>query len=288
MYKPTYLIQYDSHSPIAVSLVGRKAARLLELRNAGLSVPPFFVVSSQAWSAYCEPLIKGFESFLRQRGNLDDQSLSQLGLSIRNAVVAITFTDQFRDELQKLLADQYSSHTLAVRSSALSEDQPTKSFAGVYDSYLDVKPEDVEFNILRCWASAFSLRALRYSLDAVTSSFRMAVIVQQMRHFDLSGVVFTVDPVARRHTLVEVASVSTPESIVSGALTPARLIFDNHLDLVDTSGDESISVACARRIAAVGQTVETLFGAPQDIEFGVKGEDIVLLQSRPITTLDLR
>ena len=89
---------------------------------------------------------------------------------------------------------------VAVRSSAVSEDGLTASFAGQQESYLNVPGGDAVLDRVReCWASFFSPRALFYRAQkAVLADTRMAVVVQEMVQADKSGVMFTVDPIRNR------------------------------------------------------------------------------------------
>lgn len=123
---------------------------------------------------------------------------------------------------------------VAVRSSGLREDSAAQSFAGQHDTVLDVcGDEDVLDAVLRCWASLWSDRATVYrDTDAPDA---LAVVVQEMIHTDVSGVMFTVDPVnPRPHRLVVEACQGLGEGLVSGQVSSDFFVVDDEkLEVVE-------------------------------------------------------
>jgi pyruvate,water dikinase len=143
-----------------------------------------------------------------------------------------------------------------------------------------------------CWASFFSPRALFYrGQKAVLGDTRMAVVVQEMVAADKSGVLFTVDPIrGRAGCLVIEAAHGLGESIVSGEVIPDHYVVSrSDGSLVDEfladTGQRVLGEKELNRLASLGLRLEEFFGSPQDVEWSIRGGDVFLLQSRPITTL---
>ncbi len=169
---------------------------------------------------------------------------------------------------------------VSVRSSASCEDSKKMSFAGQFDTFLNVDSEDDLFDsIKKCWDSVNSGRVKAYAGDMKIS---MAVIVQKMLDPELSGVMFTLDPIYNKHILIEAAP-GLGDNIVSGRITPSNfLIHRETFEIVDQKNMHGIDEGLIEKIAGIGKEIEHLYNSPQDIEFAVK-KKVYILQSRPIT-----
>ena len=120
----------------------------------------------------------------------------------------------------------------------------------------------------------------------------MAVVVQEMVIADKSGVLFTVDPIrGRAGCMVIEAARGLGESIVSGELIPDHYVLSRHdgsmVDefLADPANSRVLTEQELQQLRALGTRLEEFFGSPQDVEWSIRGDDVLLLQSRPITTL---
>lgn len=207
------------------------------------------------------------------------------------------------------------SPRVAVRSSAIDEDSASSSFAGQHDTYLNVSKIDaVADAVQRCWHSVKSERALEYrrqqGLRAEGAS--LAVLVQQFIPADISGIVFSANPItgSRDESLIN-ASWGLGESIVSGTVTPdAYIVRNSDLSILDSQisdkhvmtvavdgGTSEVDVPLDRRylsvldegqiasIARLALALQEAMGWPVDVEWAYWGADLYLLQCRPITTL---
>ena len=256
------------------SLVGRKAAALGSLVQAGFPVPSGMCIPTDIYRSWRELAAQGLPPGL----------LTAL--------------------IQALPMDQ----PLAVRSSAVLEDLPDASYAGRYATFLNVTgPAALEQAVLGCWKSYESVHA------GTLSEGGMAVLIQPLLDAECAGVCFSVDPVRLRPDLLLVTSSwGLGAGVVSGSIPSdtARLrrrdlrveeilVADKHSALrpapsggvmtVNTSVDRR-TIACLQdswleRIGQYGLTIEQLFGAPQDIEWAVADGLLWILQSRPITAL---
>lgn len=206
---------------------------------------------------------------------------------------------------------------VAVRSSATAEDLEGASFAGQQDTYLNVKGNsELLKNIKKCFASLFTSRATYYrnkkGFDHTKVS--LAVVVQKMIDSEKSGVMFSKDPSYKNNNLIIEAVWGLGEGIVSGTVTPDKYILSQELELIDkkilnkrlaitrdSSGAKAVvklktEIANAqvlknhelRRLGEIALKLEEHYQKPQDIEFAIEGEEIYIVQTRPITTIETR
>lgn len=182
---------------------------------------------------------------------------------------------------------------LAVRSSATAEDLPEASFAGQQDTFLDVRGLDaVLAAVVECWSSLWTERAISYrARNAVPQDgVSLAVVVQEMVAAEVSGVLFTADPLTghRGHTVVD-AVPGLGEKLVSGQVTPDHFLVETASGAVleRSTQDERPTLSDAQLGALVdlGRRVADSFGGPQDVEWTRVGDTLQLVQARPITSL---
>ncbi|MBO4798582.1 MAG: PEP/pyruvate-binding domain-containing protein, partial [Candidatus Methanomethylophilaceae archaeon] len=241
----------------------------------------------------------------------DEDSLEKASAKIKEMIINAEIPGAEIDTLKKELSGMEGRY-FAVRSSAVAEDLADASFAGQQDTYLNVEKHDITGKVLVCWSSYWNARAMKYRHDASKDhlSQGMAVVIQKMVSSDISGVMFTSDPVTGEdHTVIE-ASWGLGESIVSGLVTPDRYVVsgngevteavirskDQGFYLVDGANrqveipPEKASARCAddeilKTIAEQGRKLKDRFGCPQDVEWAAENGRVYILQSRAITTL---
>ncbi|NIJ12304.1 pyruvate,water dikinase [Saccharomonospora amisosensis] len=307
------------------TLAGGKGANLGELASASMPVPPGFVVTAQAYRDSMDA--GGVRAELRELvakiGDDVEAASQRLQALVRKAGVAPQVAAAVRQAYHELGGSveagaagevgEAGGVTVAVRSSATSEDSPGASFAGMNRSFTNVTgPDALVSAVLSCWESLFGARSLAYRQEqGITDEPIIAVVVQRMVTTDRSGVIFTVDPSTRdRDTLVVEAVLGQGEVLVSGAVEPdtyllskpdakllsTRLGHQNY-EIVRTPGGEKrvelpdgdqpavLRPEEAMELARIGIRVEEHYATPQDIEWAASGDDIWLVQTRPITTL---
>ena len=277
-----------------VQRVGGKAANLSRLADE-YRVPTGFCITPE----YFVQWLKGFE----------EESAHQQALprDLRGAVSR---------EYQKMtIRCEIVEPAVAVRSSALDEDGLSSSFAGQYDTYLNIKgPEAISAAIVKCWNSVGGERMASYRRkhNLPDESLGIAVLVQQLISAGVSGVVFSANPVSGiRDEVMINATWGLGESLVSGKVTPDTWIV-NKADLrvkdrylgekglmtvLAEGGTKEVDVprsqrqavtldeAKIREIAQLAMDLEEEMGWPVDLEFAYQSDDLYLLQCRPITTL---
>lgn len=203
------------------------------------------------------------------------------------------------DDLDAVLADavrRLGAERLAVRSSAAAEDLPDASFAGLYETFLNVDRAGLAPAVRRCFASAGSPRVAGYRGDraprgaAGGGSSAMAVLVQRMVDATAAGVAFTAHPVTGNRDQVVITAVSgLGERLVSGETTGAQWTVE--ADRATLTGPASegggvLSADQAVRVAELARGVADRYARPQDIEWAI-GPDgrLWLVQARPMTAL---
>ncbi|XOV86477.1 MAG: PEP/pyruvate-binding domain-containing protein [Pseudomonadota bacterium] len=302
----------------SLEMLGGKGLSLSRLLAAGFDVPGGFHVTTQA-----------YWQFVREN-NLESRLETAARPRARNGVLAF---DEAEEQAQALILDApmppgvqhaicqayraIGGQNVAVRSSATAEDLPEFSFAGQQDTFLNVQGEDalVE-HIQLCWASLWTSRAISYRFERgfEPRDTAMAVVVQTMVSAEVSGVLFTANPLTgERSEMLVNASYGLGEAIVSGAVTPDTFLIDRVSGQIrertlgakaikivtnGNSGTREESVADAERATAtlndsqlhtlcdIASRVEANFnGQPQDIEWLLAGGEFQLLQSRPVTNL---
>ena len=310
-----------------VPTVGGKGANLGEMTAAGLPVPPGFVLTIDAYEAFCNANELGRRIGAELDGIAPDDpaALSKVSSSLRAMVVGGTMPDALRaaieDAYDALVAPHaaHAAHTrVAVRSSATAEDTAQFSFAGMFESFLNVAGADALVEaVKKCWASTFGARVLYYRISqGMPAEMPVAVIVQRMVDSEKSGVMFTTDPSTRDSSkMVIEAAWGLGESVVQGAVTPDRHVVDKQsLDVlsstiaekeflltwdepskstrrIELAGDPRAKAPVLtpdelRTLATLARRAEQHYGKPQDLEFAIEGKDVYLTQSRPITTLE--
>jgi phosphohistidine swiveling domain-containing protein len=295
---------------------GGKGANLGELISAGLPVPPGFCVTTGAYRrAVAETgLAEAIDEALR---DVRDDDLASAEAA--SAGIGTLFEDlPLPDALAEAILDAYRSlgvPPVAVRSSATTEDLPGASFAGQQATSLNVRGGDELLGaVRRCWASLWSARAIAYRKRQGFHHERaaVAVVVQRLVPAEVSGVLFTANPVTgARHELVINAALGLGEAVVGGLTTPDSFILDHATLKVwerqtgrqevetiltergtterpldpDQAARPTLNDAQLERLGEVGLAIERHFGDPQDIEWAYADGRLWVLQARPITNL---
>ncbi len=312
-----YVLDFLDIDHTHVAVVGGKGAVLGELsRIEGIRVPAGVCVTTDAFQRILAeaPSIDDRRAALSRLEPEDREAIRALSGEIRRAIEQIAIPDDLALTITRAVARLGEHAACAVRSSATAEDLPGASFAGQYDSYLNVRgPAAILQHVSRCWASLFGERAVTYRLRNGFEHRRvqMAVVVQQMVVPEAAGILFTADPVTSNRKVAAVeASFGLGEGLVSGLVNAdafkvrdgeivARAVATKQraIHASPVGGTEELAVEPARedqpaltdgqivRLAQLGQRIEAHFGDPQDIEWCLADGDFWIVQSRPITTL---
>ncbi len=262
------------------ALVGSKAMGLARLSRMGPAIPPGFCVTTEAFSIHVDGAFTESAESDRTPGGIRDR-ISRIEIS---------------NELSTLIADHYEQigGTVVVRSSATAEDLPGHSFAGQYDTFLNVTGAQACVEaVKKCWAALWTQRAYLYRQGHGFDhrKARMAVIVQRQIEPAAAGVVFTLDPVTgSRSRIVIEACAGLGERLVCGRADPDRIVLrKKNLSLVrqttpcDQGQEPVLDLKSAKRLARLARRIERDSGCAQDIEWAIQTGKIWFLQARPIT-----
>ncbi|MEZ4410743.1 MAG: PEP/pyruvate-binding domain-containing protein [Polyangiales bacterium] len=295
------------------SRFGGKCAALSRLSDvAGVRVPAGFAIDAAAMEVALVAVPRAQWPGRVVKGGAAGRSPQRLE-AIRRRVQETPLPDALLDEVLSAWRAM-GSPAVAVRSSGLHEDGVAASAAGLQESVLGVSDgEGLARAVARCWASLWGERAVDYlSRLAGAEEPRMAVLVQALVDAEVAGVIFTADPVTRDAdvALVE-ATWGLGSSVVDGAAVPdvfrvdratgrarSQRVADKRVAARFVDGAvRTVEVEPARREApsldarrlaalmAAARAVEAQEAAPRDIEFAFAGEDLWILQARPITGL---
>ncbi|MCG7597621.1 PEP/pyruvate-binding domain-containing protein [Mycobacterium sp. PSTR-4-N] len=182
---------------------------------------------------------------------------------------------------------------VAVRSSAAGEDGDDQSFAGQYDTVLDVRSvEEFTTAVRRCAQSVQSDRATAYSRqsdDGTPATAVMHVVVQQMVDARAAGVVFTADPASGRRDLMVIDAVAgLGESLVDGSASPDHIVLDadGSVAVLELAADPVLSPEDIDAIRSGARRAAQHWDRPMDLEWAIDASGALWwLQARPITTL---
>lgn len=216
-------------------------------------------------------------------------------------------------EAAKLLESQ--EPFVAVRSSATAEDMPSFSFAGQMATFLNVKGKDNLIKAVRaCWASLFTARAIYYreKNHFPHEKVLIAVVVQKMVGSQKSGVMFTINPSTNNPEEIVIEAIyGLGEAIVSGEVNPDLYLInkeDRSIKKIEVKKKEwglfrnekgenekkkikrelqerqVLNEKEVQELARLGKKIEKHYGQPQDIEWAIEGNEIMVVQSRAVTT----
>lgn len=259
--------------------LGGKANSLKILKENGLNVPNFFVISREE-----------FQKFIVEN-NLENVVLDLLQKhkynEVKNLILQTKVSKNFENEIFSQF-NKLNSKTVAVRSSAQNEDGKEKSFAGQFETFLYVTKEDLIKSIKKCWCSNFDNNVVEYSKGDI-ELYAMNVIVQEMISAEYSGVAFSLDPTSRskNYSVIEVVK-GDGEKLVSGLETPTTILVQRYLKEVDFyNGDFLPDQKIIIQIEENLLEIEKLYGLPVDVEWCVKNNSLYILQARPITAFNI-
>ena len=257
--------------------VGGKAEGLIRLRDEfGMPVPPFIVIPfAEVISNFAELEKTISEAISQYFAGGDEEALTQ---SLRSLSIVLD-----EDTLQRVNREvaTHAWEKVSFRTSALVEDGPEASFAGQYESFLDIQYSDEELRskARACFESMLSLRVLRYAKDRGLQSFELggSFIVQEMFYGTSSGVLFT--ETGSGSLGLQISS-SWRNTVVEGEDAQELLVPRGEIPTADIPEEY-------RKLCTLALELEAQIRYPLDVEFSVRGNQVMFLQMRPITVANL-
>ncbi|PRS71984.1 PEP/pyruvate-binding domain-containing protein [Bacillus sp. NMTD17] len=281
----------------SAALAGAKGLNLIKLNNHGLPVPDGFIIKTNSFSSF-----------------LSYHNLHPTEQNLAHKIKEASFPSQMEAELLSSFQSLRKTYpSVAVRSSSVAEDLEGASFAGQYETYLNIKTNEEFLQAVKeCWSSYFAARVTEYKEEMDENEEEMplmAVVVQGLIHSDVSGVIFSENPVSgKTNEMMLTASYGLGEAIVSGLVTPDTFIVDKEtLSIEKSLGTKELQIVpyqegvieqavteekagqfCLNddqleEMTQITKQVEALYGHGVDIEFGITNGTFYLLQARPIT-----
>jgi pyruvate,water dikinase len=307
-----------------VGIAGGKGANLGELTQAKIPVPPGFVVLASAYFEYLDynKLRPHIHTILSATDISDPNQLNEASKKIQHLMNQADIPEEVIQEIfqayheLKKQSGSGSDPAVAVRSSATAEDLPEASFAGQQESYLNIVGDaNVIMKVKECWLSLFGARSIFYREQQKFDHFKVgiAVPVQKMIQSEVSGVMFTVDPISKnKDTLVIEGAYGLGDYIVQGVVTPDHFEISksdkkiiskqiNKQEVMEVRKAEGVkevkvpeklqekqklSDAKILELAEIGKHIHQHYFFPQDIEWAYENNTLYITQARPITTLN--
>jgi pyruvate, water dikinase len=301
-------------------VAGGKSASLAELHRAGLPVPPGFVVTVRAFERamrVADPA-NAIDAKVATLSATDPAAIERVTAAIRGQITRTPIAADLAAAVTAAYLALGADAPVAVRSSAVGEDAAEASFAGLQDTYLWVRGVDAVLERIRqCWASLYNTEAVSYRLrQQLQARAAMAVVVQRMVDPRSAGVMFTCSPTTGDRSVIAIeGSWGLGSVLVSGEVTPDSFVVSkvtgeiirrtvaekvrlhreapgggtaSHDVAAELREQPCLDDAEIRSLARLGTEVERHYGTPQDIEWAVTGDEIVLLQSRAETVWTAR
>ena len=190
-----------------------------------------------------------------------------------------------------LRLDFSGAERFAVRSTFAAEDSAAHSFAGQFETLLNVPRADVAqavAEVRASYAAGYAAYAKAHGLPEAAPDAPAPVLVQEMVDADMAGVLFTANPTGQLNEIVIVVGAGLGSAVVEDRADTTTYYYnkDDALYYFEQTGDAPLlPEATLDRLVALGREVESLFGAPTDVEYALRGDEVWLLQARPITTL---
>lgn len=303
--------------------VGGKAASLAAMTAQGLPVSPGFAVTAQAYREFLaatgiqdeiDEILEGIDE------NSSQAEFDAAGANILAKLKPLSIPENVAQDIRDAYTQLCESSGIdavkvAVRSSATAEDSVDASFAGEFETWVDIAgADDVVEYVKECYLAVFTGRVLSYlAVKKIDPQLiEMAVVVQKTVRARAAGVMFTLSPTTGdRSQIVLEASWGLGLSVVGGEVTPDRYMVEKvgmdvalrelgykHIEYkngetpqdvpADRQKEYCLSDDEVLELAQFGKQLEKTNGAPQDIEFAIDeeladGENIILLQCRPET-----
>ncbi len=315
MSDEAFVLPLDTVAPDGLAQAGGKGCNLARLAAEGFRVPPTLVVTASAYRHFVEANDLEERILLElHRKAFEDMRWEEIwdaALRIRNLFLRAAWPADLKQALLKALQPGLADGPTVIRSSATSEDSAGASFAGLHESYVNIRGlGPVLEHVRKVWASLWSDAALLYRQELGLSPARsdMAVLIQTLVPGICSGVAFSVNPLDPHQAVVE-AVPGLNQGLVDGRIQPARWILDRDsgevLQFTPADGREAVlpdvqgtvvraasshhdrggcleGDTLAHLYAAV-RKIETRFGGPQDVEWTLADDGFTFLQARPIT-----
>ncbi|TEB11511.1 Phosphoenolpyruvate synthase [Pelotomaculum sp. FP] len=316
-----FFLNWTETFQAGVGAAGGKGWNLGRLERYGFNIPAGGVLAAGAYQIFIEEngLLEDIKKITRSAttGNIGEKEIEQKLFLLREKIKGGRIPPNVRDELEdNLRTIGIPGKPVAVRSSASAEDSTKASFAGIHESFLNVRGMDNVLSAIKgCYASLWTPRAVAYrrKMNVKDDEVIQAVVIMEMVEAESAGVGFTCDPRTGREDIVLInANFGLGESVVSGAVEPDEYRLDNWCEItekrigrkggktvagkdggtefIESAGLSAGQVLSDENIIRLGLLIQRVFDAfggeqNQDVEWVFDGKDFALVQARPVTVL---
>lgn len=276
--------------PTLLAECGGKGKNLFRLKQLGLTVPDLVVLPFESLRQLFNYDYARIHSLLQTIGPENVKDISkEIEILLQNLVVE---SSAFATLKQELISFLNPSQTFAVRSSVRFEDGASASFAGMFDTVLDVGFDQLAESILTCLRSLYKLPLLDYSLQKgiKPAENELAVVVQEMVQASVSGVLFTMNASGNYNDLLVCCALGSGEGVVNNTADTTSYYLNRQNRSIQKKDEEPdiLTKAQLMELFDTALLIEKSFGSPQDIEFSYdEAGTLFILQARPITTIDI-
>ncbi len=271
--------------------IGSKARNLFIMKKNSLCVPDLFCIPYEYFNRQTMHCSREIRSIADNIDFNNSTSIANASEKLKKIAGLTDFDNEYKKEINDYLDRNFQNVRLfSVRSSTSVEDGAETSFAGQFDTYLNVNKEDIFKYALKCLQSAFSVNVLRYCKEKGIGieDCKTNVIIQEMVSADISGVIFTANPQGLLNETVVVCGKGTGDMVVEDK-TQTTAYYYNMTDKVyyyeKQQGSPVLSSRMLDKIIKISIKLTGIFGKYLDIEFAVKSGKIYILQARPVTTI---
>ena len=316
MPNPKFTKTFKELSKKDVNIAGGKGASLGEMTNAGIKVPPGFVIVTSAFEKFLSEnyITEEIDAQINKVNHENMETVERASEAINVLIIKSKIPQNIQKEIDSNFRE-LGADFLAVRSSATAEDGSSASWAGELESYLNTTKVTLNKNIKKCWASLYTPRAIFYRFEKSLHEQKVlvAVVVQKMVDSEISGVAFSVNPITQdKNQLVIEAGWGLGEAVVQGTITPDNYIVDKRdFSLIEVNVNEQakgfyrkgkegsdwekipenkkdaqkLNGSKIAELAKLVSSIEKHYSFPVDVEWAHENGKFYITQSRPITTL---
>jgi pyruvate,water dikinase len=320
-----YIVPFSKANEFGSGVIGTKGSLLGKLMSLHVPVPNGFIITTAAFNRFF--FSNKLDEYVRKElvsiNTIDSVHLENISKRIRSGILKISVDKDLKNKIIKAYTglSGFSDTYVAIRSSSPIEDLKKDVFAGQYSTFLNIKGgEDVVEKLKYCWASLYSPENLFYALSQKIdiNSLQIGVIVQKMVQAEVSGVLFTLNPIDNDATKISIEAVlGLGESLINGQITPDTYLIDKESNQVlekhivpqewmlvrkgrtKKGEDPNIKVNVSEiwksrqklenkyieKLVRIGKSIESDAKIAQEIEWTYEGGRLWIVQTRPIRTL---
>jgi pyruvate,water dikinase len=287
--------------------LGGKANSLVVLSKNKIIIPNGFVVNSNAYYDFFKK--NNLIAIADSLKTAPSGNILKIAATLKKLIINGSFPEELAAEIKSCIK-RCPAKSYAVRSSANVEDNSRQSWAGQFESYLNILSDDVIYSIKKCWSSVFSGKVINYIINKQNiSSIKMAVIIQGSIKSDVSGICFTKNPLTGDDNILIEAIFGMGELLAQGQVTPDSYEVERKSNIILEANINEQSLICSLLsgggvrtkkikktfkqkltgqeiidLAKMAVKIEKIYGDGCDIEWCKKKGVLYILQSRPITT----